>query len=286
MSVALPLPSSPHWAPTSTMAGIGVLPDIDEAPAQAATGALAIRAYPPDGHQENGRSRSGGENLNGRRAAVPQERPAAVGLLLVADRGGRAGERVQRTQEAAVGLVLPRDRAVALPSGAAQLVEPAVVAGTGVGVGLEDIAGPERAVGEFRPCRGVARESGCHRERVNAGLESLAGLRVVRQLGRGWPSEEVLLLHVLILPNRRPISYSTDRTNWSEPIRWAARSAPAHRRTGRQTSFLPEDRRFSHACARRAAMPASADLPRARGAGGGGGPAAPAAGGTPAGGVN
>src|SRR3954466_2542140 len=109
MSVALPLPSSPHWAPTSTMAGIGFLPDMDEAPAQAATGALAVRAYPPDGHQENGTSRSGGERLDGYRAAVAQERPAALGLLHVSDRGGGARQRVQRAQEPAVGLVLPRD---------------------------------------------------------------------------------------------------------------------------------------------------------------------------------
>src|SRR5689334_13661634 len=139
MSVALPLPSSPHWAPTSTMAGIGILPDIDETPAQAATGALAIRAYPPDGHQENGESRSGCENLAGRGTAVPQERPAAVGLILLTDRGGGAGQRVQRTQEAAVRLVLPGDRAMALPAGPAQLVQTPVVAGACVGVGLDDI---------------------------------------------------------------------------------------------------------------------------------------------------
>jgi hypothetical protein len=54
----------------------------------------------------------------------------------------------------------------------------------------------------------VLRETGGHFERVDAGLKGLTGLRVVRQLGRGWPAEEVLMLHVLILPNYPRISYS------------------------------------------------------------------------------
>src|SRR5262252_1066586 len=46
-SVALPLPSSPHWAPISTMAGIFSRLSHDETPGSAsATGALAYRDYP------------------------------------------------------------------------------------------------------------------------------------------------------------------------------------------------------------------------------------------------
>ena len=50
---------------------------------------------------------------------------------------GGPAERVQRAQEALVRLVRPRDRPVSLPAGAAQRVEPAVVAGARVGVGLD-----------------------------------------------------------------------------------------------------------------------------------------------------
>ena len=90
-----------------------------------------------------------------RGAAVAQEGPAAFGLVVLADGGGGAAEGVQGAQEAAVGLVLPRDGPVALPAGAAQLVEPAVVAGAGEGVGVDDAAVAEGAVGQFGPCRGV-----------------------------------------------------------------------------------------------------------------------------------
>ena len=69
------------------------------------------------------------------RAGVAQELLAAVALVVLADAPGRLGQRGQGAQEAAVGLVLPRHRAVALPAVAPQQVEAAVVADARVGVG-------------------------------------------------------------------------------------------------------------------------------------------------------
>src|SRR6476660_3445611 len=42
-SVALPLPSSPHWAPSTTMAGMGVLPRTDSEPLSATAPGLLRR---------------------------------------------------------------------------------------------------------------------------------------------------------------------------------------------------------------------------------------------------
>src|SRR5690242_19220173 len=69
------------------------------------------------------------------RARVTQELVATVPFVVLADAPGGLGERGQRAQEAAVGLVLPRHRAVALPAVAAQRVETAVVADARIGVG-------------------------------------------------------------------------------------------------------------------------------------------------------
>src|SRR4051812_25838271 len=55
--------------------------------------------------------------------AVAEELGAAGRLVRLADLRGREREGVQGGEEAAVGLVRPRDGAVALPAAAAQLVE-------------------------------------------------------------------------------------------------------------------------------------------------------------------
>src|SRR6266700_7701665 len=78
------------------------------------------------------------------RRAVPQEGSAPLGLVLLTDRSGGPAERVQAAQPAAVGLVLPRHRSVALPPGAAQQVQAAVVADAGIRVRLDDGAAGER----------------------------------------------------------------------------------------------------------------------------------------------
>src|SRR4051794_28783716 len=72
------------------------------------------------------RSTGSGELLRCRGAAVAQELGATLGLVLLADRLGGAGEGVQAAQETPVRLVLPGNGAVALPTGPAQLVEPPV----------------------------------------------------------------------------------------------------------------------------------------------------------------
>src|ERR1700753_2306176 len=80
--------------------------------------------------------RASSEQLGGRGgAAVGQKELAADGLLFLVDGVGRLGQHGQGAQEALVGLVLPRHRAVAAPAGPAQLVQAAVVTGPRVGVG-------------------------------------------------------------------------------------------------------------------------------------------------------
>ena len=114
------------------------------------------------------------------RGSAPQGRsprgsaaPLVLGLL--ADRAGGAGERGERAQEPLVRLVRPRHRALAAPAGAAQCVEPAVVAGPGVGVALDGRAGLERPLGEHRPRQARGRVRGGDLGRVGAGRERPRG---------------------------------------------------------------------------------------------------------------
>src|SRR3954468_21753247 len=84
--------------------------------------------------------------------AVAQELRAADLLVALPDGAGSAGERGQGTQEAAVGLVRPRHRALPAPAGLAQRVERAVVAGAGVRVGLDvAVTVGQCVLGEHRP---------------------------------------------------------------------------------------------------------------------------------------
>ena len=89
----------------------------------------------------------------GLRAGVAEERVAAVVLGVLADATGRGREGGQRPEEPAVGLVLPRHRAVALPPVAAQLVEAAVVADARIGVRRDvvDVAVGQRLLGQGGP---------------------------------------------------------------------------------------------------------------------------------------
>src|SRR5690606_3869922 len=214
--------SSPHWAPTSVIAGIAVYlfiprigprpaPDVPKPLAQEAAGALAHKGY------TTGKSRSEAEagtapggpaalrsalELPGRGlAAVPQEGGAPLRLLGLLDRLGGLAEVVQRTQEAAVGLVLPRDRAVPLPPVAAQLVQAPVVAGARVGVGGDVLPRLVGAFGERGPGRRVLGEARRDLGRIGPRGQRLAGLRQVGQLGGRRTAQQVLLqLHAPILP--------------------------------------------------------------------------------------
>src|SRR6266851_4324537 len=204
-SVALPLPSSPHWAPTSTMAGMLIpfgwrklqpgsrgsttgpgLAVHDEAPAQAQARQGLLRSEI---------TRLGGQFGRGGGAAVAQELRAPLGLVVFADRRGGRGQHVQRTQEAAVRLVLPRDRAVSVPARAAQLVEGAVIARPRVRVGRDGVALPERAGGQRGPGRRIRREA---RRDVRGRLarpQRARRLLISRQVGGRRPAEQVLAFH-------------------------------------------------------------------------------------------
>src|SRR5690606_29461546 len=91
-----------------------------------------------------------GQRVIARLRALLEELQAPVGLVLLPDRLRGPAQRVQAAQEPAVRLMLPGNRPVALPAVAAQMVEPAVVARTGEGVG-----GHSMALGE-----GILRERG------------------------------------------------------------------------------------------------------------------------------
>src|SRR6476661_775530 len=82
----------------------------------------------------------GTQRRRGGGAAVPQELRAALRLVVLADRRGGGTQHVQGAEEAAVGLVLPRHRAVALPARPPQLVQAAVVAGPRVRVRGDRVA--------------------------------------------------------------------------------------------------------------------------------------------------
>src|SRR3954465_6906212 len=71
--------------------------------------------------------------------AVAQQLGAARLLVDLTDRLGGLRQHRHAAQEPAVGLVRPRHRAEALPPVAAQRVQAAVVAGAGVGVGLDRV---------------------------------------------------------------------------------------------------------------------------------------------------
>src|SRR3954468_21076860 len=91
------------------------------------------------------------ELAGGLRVAVGEERRAPLLLVPLPDRAGGPRQGRQGTQEPAVRLVLPRDRALPAPAGAAQRVEPAVVPGARVGVRLDRPARRERLLGEHGP---------------------------------------------------------------------------------------------------------------------------------------
>ena len=87
-----------------------------------------------------------------------------------------APSAVQRPQEALVGLVLPRDRTVPVPAGAAKLVQTPVVASPGERIGANRIPRRQRTLGQRRPRGAVTREPGG---------EPRLGQR--RPLARRWP---------------------------------------------------------------------------------------------------
>src|SRR5271166_2444419 len=172
MSVALPLPSSPHCAPTITMAGMSQGPSRNRTKAPAsviavrhasAAGALAFRCYRKCARCTWRLAAGRGSRLEGGygcSAAVGEELLAAPRLVVLADGRGRNAEHVERAQEPLVGLVLPGNRAVPGPACPAQLVEAPVVAGPGKRVRGDRMADRHRVLGQRCPGGAVARESG------------------------------------------------------------------------------------------------------------------------------
>ncbi len=112
--------------------------------AAVAEGSVAPKAGPvvgPDlGRVSGRRSASAAAGSQSRRNWAQRAASSASPIASAA-----RDERVQAAQEAPVGLVRPRHRAVALPAAAAQLVQAAVVAGAGVRVRGDGLPGGEGA---------------------------------------------------------------------------------------------------------------------------------------------
>ena len=112
-------------------------------------------------------------------------------------------ERGERAQEAAVRLVRPRHRALAAPAGAAQRVEPAVVADPGVRVALDRPPGRQRLARPAPPRAGST--SGARRRPRPAAVPaaSASRRRVVGQERGRQVAEQVARRHGLSLPRPR-----------------------------------------------------------------------------------
>src|SRR4051812_3100395 len=174
---------------------------------------------------------SGGEG----RIAVAQQLDAAFLLLGLADRLGRLRQRGDAPQETAVGLVRPRHGAEALPAVAAQRVQPSVVAGAGVGIGLD--RGGQAPLGPVQRLLGQRRPRRAHRRVVRGDLggrvsggEFGFGLRMGGEQGGRRLTEQV-----------------ARRTHPQPACDW------------------PADSRSSHASTTRSAMPVSAAFRYVRG---------------------
>ena len=125
------------------------------------------------------------ECSGGCRVGVGEEVRGALGLVVLTDRDGRAVQRRERTQKALVGRVRPRHGAEALPAAAAQLVETAVVAGAGVGVGGDGVSVTESAFGEHGPREARRRMRGSYVSRVYPTIQERAHRFLWQQSGFG-----------------------------------------------------------------------------------------------------
>src|SRR5690606_22172251 len=104
-------------------------------------------------------------------------------------------QRLERGEEALVGDVVGRDRTLAAPAGAAQGVQPTVVAGAGEGVRGDRVLLVEGLAGELRPRPARGGETGGDGAEVLAGVDGGAGGEVGVVLGqvRRLGAEEVLV---------------------------------------------------------------------------------------------
>ena len=251
------------------------------------TGGLEIRLYRraralapgPSVRRSPGRGRAGGRRSTGRARGAPvalEARRNSVHRCTSSTSSigvGRAGQGREGAQEAAVGLVLPRHRALPAPASAAQRVEPAVVAGAGVGVRRRRRGGrpgrPRRARprpartpgGRRRPARvrsPLARASAAGSSgRCVGGMPSRSELTGCLQGRSGWCRSGA----GLVVESREHAARGAPHTACSLTL---DRSGSGGCQPG-QPWWVPAERRFWQASTTRAAMPASASLPHARG---------------------
>ena len=184
---------------------VGRRPDVEQPPALVVgkrAGALAAQRVPDAAARRSDPGAPRGRAVRAS-ALLAQEVAAADRLLGLADRAGRLGQRGEAAQEAAVRLVRPGHRAVALPAVAAQQVEAAVVAGRGRRRTPRRRGPAERLLGEQRPRERVGGVRGGDLDRRLAGVErGERGLVLRQQRGRRSGHQVLVRLrHPPILPH-------------------------------------------------------------------------------------
>jgi hypothetical protein len=106
---------------------------------------------------------------------------------MLADRRRGPAEHPQAAQEAAVGLVTPRHRALAAPSGATDRIEAAVIADARARIGADIVAELECGFGQVRP---AVEERRIPARDLAHGVEPAVGQRCVERVARrrilGW----------------------------------------------------------------------------------------------------
>ena len=156
-----------------------------------------------------------------RRIAVVEQIQAALVLVGLADGVGGPRQRGHTPQEPAVRLVAVGHRAEALPSVAAQLIQAAVIAGAGIGVGGDGLVVGQRILRERRPCHRGRRMCGGHDGGVLGGGEFGLRCAVARQQYRIRSEEISHARHGLIVPLglHRVARRGRNRSRDVEPIR-------------------------------------------------------------------
>ena len=205
-SVALPLPSSPHWAPSTTTAGMSAplcpLPDPSAAgpettkPSATAPGPYGrTLANRRDAAHFTGQADASGGQLEqlfeGSLTAVAQEGATTLLLLGLTDPACRSGQGRECTQEASVGLMTPRHRPVPLPAIATQDIKATVIADSGIGIDRDIFSTlNEGLLGQHRP--GKWRLGMGRHDRLGWLMRQVCSCRIRWKQGRGRASQEVL----------------------------------------------------------------------------------------------
>ena len=120
---------------------------------------------------------------------VVEQVQAACMLVGLADRVGGARQRRYATQETAVGLMRVRHRTKTPPAVTPQLIQSAVITGTGVGVSGDGLIVGQRLFGQRRPGHRCRRMRAGHDRGILTGQQVGLGVGVTGQQHGVWPQE-------------------------------------------------------------------------------------------------